>query len=84
VLQRIEVKGEVSAAFTSVELTANKLAAAEAYGDAHWLCPMVNCETAHPKRPDGAKSSRQTNGWRLERALQPDRRDLQFEKLMAT
>lgn len=49
VLQRVEVKGTVGAAFTGVELTANELAAAEVHGGNYWLCLVANCETAHPK-----------------------------------
>lgn len=49
VLQRVEVKGTVSAAFTGVELTANELAAANTHGPAYWLCLVASCLTPHVK-----------------------------------
>lgn len=48
-LQRVEVKGTIAAAFSSVELTANEMAAAKTHGRAYWLCLVANCETASAK-----------------------------------
>lgn len=42
VLQRVEVKGSVSSAFTSVELTANEMRAARQHRASYWLYLVAN------------------------------------------
>lgn len=49
VLQRVEVKGTISAAFAAIELTSNELAAAKQYAEHYWLCLVAKCETEQPK-----------------------------------
>lgn len=44
-LQRVEVKGTVSAAFTSIDFTAGELRAAQTHGDKFWLYLVANCLT---------------------------------------
>ena len=48
-LQRVEVKGTVAAAFTTVDLTAGELKAAQAHGDSYWLYLVAGCFTDHPR-----------------------------------
>lgn len=48
-LHCVEVKGTVSAAFTSVEITAGELRAAQAHGDDYWLYLVANCLTDQPQ-----------------------------------
>jgi len=49
VLQRVEVKGTVSGAFTGVELTAGEMRAAKAHGEGYWLYLVAGCLTERPK-----------------------------------
>jgi hypothetical protein len=49
VLHRVEVKGTVAGAFTSIDLTANELRAAKAHGAHYWIFLVANCLTDHPK-----------------------------------
>lgn len=49
VLQRVEVKGTVAAAFSGIELTVNEMTAAKAHGPDYWLCLVGGCETATPR-----------------------------------
>lgn len=48
-LQRVEVKGTVAAAFSGIELTVNEMKAAKAHGATYWLCLVAGCETATPR-----------------------------------
>ena len=48
-LQRVEVKGTVAAAFTGVELTAGEMRAARRHGHAYWLYLVAGCLTGAPK-----------------------------------
>jgi len=49
VLHRVEVKGTVGAAFTTLDLTANELRAARQHADAYWIFLVVNCLTDRPR-----------------------------------
>lgn len=49
VLHRIEVKGTVGGAFSTIDLTANELRAAQQHGPEYWLFLVANCLTDHPK-----------------------------------
>jgi hypothetical protein len=49
VLQRVEVKGTVSAAFADIELTAGEMRAAVQHGEGYWLYLVASCLTTHPK-----------------------------------
>jgi hypothetical protein len=48
-LQRVEVKGTVSGAFSGVELTAAEMRAAKAHGSNFWLYLVAGCLTDDPK-----------------------------------
>ena len=48
-LQRVEVKGTISGAFTGVEITAGEMRAAKAHGDSYWLYLVAGCLTDTPK-----------------------------------
>ena len=43
VLQRVEVKGTIAAAFTSIDLTANEMNAATTHGSNYWLYLVAGC-----------------------------------------
>jgi Domain of unknown function (DUF3883) len=49
VLQRVEVKGTIAAAFTGIDLTANEMRAADTHGSNYWLYLVAGCLTASPK-----------------------------------
>jgi len=49
VLQRVEVKGTIAAAFTGIDLTANEINAAVTHGSNYWLYLVAGCLTASPK-----------------------------------
>ena len=49
VLQRVEVKGTIAAAFASVEMTTNEIGAAQTHGANYWLCLVAGCLTEAPK-----------------------------------
>ncbi len=49
VLQRVEVKGTISGAFTGVEITAGEMRAAKAHGNSYWLYLVAGCLTDTPK-----------------------------------
>jgi hypothetical protein len=49
VLQRVEVKGTIAAAFTGIDLTANEINAAVTHGSNYWLYLVASCLTASPK-----------------------------------
>ena len=49
VLQRVEVKGTVAAAFTGIDMTANEMSAAATHGSNYWLYLVAGCLTATPK-----------------------------------
>jgi hypothetical protein len=49
VLHRVEVKGTVGGAFTTLDLTANELRAAEQHGDAYWIFLVSKCLTDSPR-----------------------------------
>jgi hypothetical protein len=44
-LHRVEVKGTVGAAFTTIDLTANEMRAAREHGDSYWIFLVANCLT---------------------------------------
>jgi hypothetical protein len=46
-LHRVEVKGTVAAAFTTIELTAGELRAARQHGEGYWLYLVAHCLTDH-------------------------------------
>jgi hypothetical protein len=48
-VQRVEVKGSVGAAFDGVEMTANEIAAARIHGDRYWLYLVAGCLTNAPQ-----------------------------------
>lgn len=48
-LQRVEVKGTIAAAFASIDLTANEMKAAKEHAAQYWLCLVAECETKQPK-----------------------------------
>ncbi len=48
-LQRVEVKGTIAGAFTSLELTSGEMRAAKAHGDGYWLYLVAGCLTDRPK-----------------------------------
>lgn len=45
VLHRVEVKGTVGGAFTTIDVTANELRAAREHGDTYWIFLVANCLT---------------------------------------
>ena len=50
VLQRVEVKGSIAAAFTGIDLTANEMnAAPNAHRSNYWLYLVAGCLTGSPK-----------------------------------
>ena len=49
VLQRVEVKGTIAAAFTGIDMTANEMNAATTHGSNYWLYLVAGCLTATPK-----------------------------------
>jgi Domain of unknown function (DUF3883) len=49
VLQRVEVKGTIAAAFTGIDMTANEMSAAATQGSNYWLYLVAGCPTATPK-----------------------------------
>ena len=49
VLQRVEVKSTVAAAFSGIKLTVNEMKAAKEHGAAYWLCLVAGCETSTPR-----------------------------------
>ena len=71
VLHRVEVKGTVAGAFTSIDLTANELRAAQAHGAQYWIFLVANCLTDHPKiqRICGPAERLSTGAWQAVPAL---------------
>jgi hypothetical protein len=49
VLQRVEGKGTIAAAFTGIDLTAKEMNAAVAHGTNYWLYLVAGCLAASPK-----------------------------------
>jgi Domain of unknown function (DUF3883) len=49
VIQRVEVKGTIAAAFTGVDMTANEIDAARVHGQNYWLYLVAGCLTESPK-----------------------------------
>jgi Domain of unknown function (DUF3883) len=49
VLQRVEVKGTIAAAFTGIDMTANEMSAAASHGSNYWLYLIAGCLTPTPK-----------------------------------
>ena len=49
VLQRVEVKGTVAAAFTGIDVTANEMKAADTHRSNYWLYLVASCLTGSPK-----------------------------------
>jgi hypothetical protein len=49
VLHRVEVKGTVAAAFTSIDLTVGEYKASMTHQKDYWLYLIANCLTDHPK-----------------------------------
>lgn len=49
VLHRVEVKGTVGGAFTSIDLTANEMRAAQKHGSEYWIFLVANCLTDRPR-----------------------------------
>lgn len=45
ILHRVEVKGTVAGAFSTIDLTANEMRAAREHGDAYWIFLVANCMT---------------------------------------
>ncbi|HET7085147.1 MAG TPA: DUF3883 domain-containing protein [Rhizomicrobium sp.] len=70
-LHRIEVKGTVSAAFTSIDLTVREYEAAKAHKESYWLYLVANCLTDHPKvqRVQDPASKIESNEWSAEPML---------------
>lgn len=48
-LHRVEVKGTVSGAFTTIEFTAGELKAARTHSGGYWLYLIAGCLTDHPR-----------------------------------
>lgn len=48
-LHAVEVKGSTGAAFTTFELTANELSAANAMGNTYWLMLVADCFSSNPR-----------------------------------
>jgi hypothetical protein len=48
-LHRVEVKGTVAAAFTTIDLTARELQAARQHGEGFWLFLVAHCLTDRPR-----------------------------------
>lgn len=49
VLQRVEVKGTVAAAFSAIDLTKNEMTAAVQHEENYWICLIAKCETQGPR-----------------------------------
>lgn len=49
VLHRVEVKGTVAGAFTTIDITANELRAASEHGDQYWIFLVASCQTDRPR-----------------------------------
>lgn len=48
-LHRIEVKGTVGGAFTTIDITRNELRAAREHGDQYWIFLVASCQTDRPR-----------------------------------
>lgn len=48
-LHRVEVKGTVAAAFTTIDITRNELRAAREHGDQYWIFLVASCLTDRPR-----------------------------------
>jgi hypothetical protein len=48
-LHRVEVKGTVGGAFTTIDITRNELRAAREHGDRYWIFLVANCLTDRPR-----------------------------------
>jgi hypothetical protein len=49
VLHRVEVKGTVGGAFSTIDITANELRAAREHGEGYWIFLVANCFTDRPR-----------------------------------
>jgi hypothetical protein len=70
-LHRVEVKGALGGAFTTIDLTAGELKAAQAHGEAYWLYLVAGCFSDHPRiqRIQNPAERLASGGWSLKPLL---------------